>query len=262
MNYTPSLEYVVTGSYKDAYYSKINYFSKNDDDRYGFSEQIFRSHQPRYKAVHQESQYSSNPKYNMPAYAASHSFTPNIFLNPSRPKSRIVVDNSDARKIAEEIFELMMDEKMPEGFSINVLPLAEFRSAHSRFGLWNNGILGFSINGNKKEIFVREMNLDEMMLVLGHEIGHVLTKTLPNKHDEEAKAFAFSIKWAETIKKHNVANLGMSIKDELDMNPARNGLHDVAFSFVSLMLKKGRTAIEVHQDLAKKYISMFNGNYV
>ena len=106
------------------------------------------------------------------------------------------------------------------------------------------------------------MNLDEMMLVIGHEIGHVLTKTLPNKHDEEAKAFAFSIKWAETIKKHNVANLGMSIKDELDMNPARNGLHDVAFSFVSLMLKKGRTAIEVHQDLAKKYISMFNGNYV
>ncbi len=261
MNYTPSLEYVVTGSYKNAYHSKINYFSRNDDDRYGFSGQISRSHQLRYKSK-QESSYSSNPKYNLPAYAASHSFTPDAFLNLSRPKSRIVVDNSEARKIAEEIFELMMNEKMPDDFSINVLPLAEFRLAHSRFGIWNSGILGFSINGNKKEIFVREMNLDEMIIVIGHEIGHVLTKTLPNKHDEEAKAFAFSIKWAETIKNHNVANLGISIKDELDMNTARNGLHDVAFSFVCFMVKKGRKAIEVHRDLTKKYISMFNWNYI
>ena len=99
------------------------------------------------------------------------------------------------------------------------------------------------------------------MLVLGHEIGHVLTETLPNKHDEEAKAFAFSIEWAITIKKNNIANLGLNIKDELDFQPARNGLHDVAFAFVDLMVRKGRKAIELHDDLSRRYLSMFDRIY-
>ena len=99
------------------------------------------------------------------------------------------------------------------------------------------------------------------MLVIGHEIGHVLTETLPNKHDEEAKAFAFSIEWARTIKEHNIANLGLSIKDELDFQPARNGLHDVAFAFVDFMVKKGRKAMQLHDDLVKRYVSMFNALY-
>ena len=96
---------------------------------------------------------------------------------------------------------------------------------------------------------------------IGHEIGHVLTETLPNKHDEEAKAFAFSIEWARTIKEHNIANLGLSIKDELDFNPAKNGLHDVALSFVDSMVKTGRRAMELHDGLVKQYISVFNKVY-
>ena len=106
-----------------------------------------------------------------------------------------------------------------------------------------------------------ENHLDALMVVVGHEIGHVLTKSLPNKHDEEAKAFAFSIEWAKTIKEHNIANLGLSIKDELDFRPARNGLHDVAFAFVDFMLKKGRKAIDLHSDLVRKYVSVFNEFY-
>ena len=82
---------------------------------------------------------------------------------------------------------------------------------------------------------MRENQLDALLLVIGHEIGHVLTETLPNKHDEEAKAFAFSIEWAKTIKKHNIAGLGINIKQDLDFEPARNGLHDVAFSFVDFI---------------------------
>src|SRR3989338_535337 len=139
----------------------------------------------------------------------------------------------------------MMEEKLPENISISILPFDEFKALHSRFSALNTGILGFSVNENNKKIFVRENNLDVLMLVIGHEIGHVLTETLPNKHDEEAKAFAFSIEWAKTIKQHNVANLGSSIKDNFDFQPARNGLHDVAFAFVDLMVKKGRKAMEL-----------------
>ena len=102
----------------------------------------------------------------------------------------------------------MTGQKMPEDISINVLRLSEFKMHHSLFGAWSNGILGFSLNGAKREIFVRENHLDELMIVLGHEIGHVLTPTLSNKHDEEAKAFAFSIEWAKTIKKHMLLTWG------------------------------------------------------
>ena len=63
------------------------------------------------------------------------------------------------------------------------------------------------------------------------------------------------------IKNHNIANLGPSIKDEIEFNPARNGLHDIALEFVNLMSKKGRNAIDLHRDLAKRYISMFNSYF-
>ena len=88
-----------------------------------------------------------------------------------------------------------------------------------------------------------------------------LDRSLPNKHDEEAKAFAFSVEWAKTIKKHNVANLGLNIKEDIDFQPARNGLHDVAFSFVDFMVKKGRNAMQLHDDLSRKYMSIFNMFY-
>ncbi len=67
--------------------------------------------------------------------------------------------------------------------------------------------------------------------------------------------------WANTIRKHDIANLGSSIKEELDFRPARNGLHDVAFEFINFMLKNGRKANELHKNIVKKYISIFNKFY-
>jgi hypothetical protein len=61
------------------------------------------------------------------------------------------------------------------------------------------------------------------------------------------------------MKQHNVANLGLSIKD--DFEPARNGLHDVASQFVEFMLKKGRKASQLHNDLVKQYVSVFNSYF-
>lgn len=167
----------------------------------------------------------------------------------------------EIKNIIKETFELMLKKEFPEDISITILPLDDFKFLHSIFGQWSNGILGFSINGNNKKIFARENNLDMLIIVIGHEIGHMLTETLPNKHDEEAKAFAFTIEWTKTIKEHNLSNLGLSISDELIFKPAKNGLHDIAFEFVNFIVKKGRNPIDLHNDLVKKYISIFNRLY-
>ena len=259
--YSNGLEYIVRGNYSHNSYSQINYFSKNTDDNYGFVNEnpvIFERQYVKNPA--KQIQYKNQIEYPAQQYI-NHSFAPEIFLNPSRQKARFVDDKSGMTSFVNEALELMMNEKLPENISINIVPFEEFKLLHSAFGQWSSGILGFSINGKDKQIFVRENHLDALMLVMGHEIGHVLTETLPNKHDEEAKAFAFSIEWARTIKKHNIANLGLSIKDEIDFQPARNGLHDVAFAFVDLMLRKGRKAMELHSDLAKRYVSIFGKVY-
>ena len=260
MYYSSGLEYIIGNSYTNNPYSAVDYFQRNVVDNYSFKGDDSATFEGQYvRNSIRQTQYKNQQQY--PAYASSHSFAPDIFLNSSRPKARFVDDNNEIKSDVEQIFELMTKEKMQDNTSINILPFDEFKLLHSRFGMWSNGILGFSINGDKKQIFVRENHLDSLLLVIGHEIGHVLTETLPNKHDEEAKAFAFSIEWAKTIKKHNVANLGLSIKDEIDLEPARNGLHDVAFIFVDFMVKKGRKAIELHDDLIKRYISVFDKVY-
>lgn len=256
-----NLEYLVGSSYMTDYKPTIAYFSKHPVDKYEFA----RTPTPKlFYIPNASSDFTSkyNAREEYPTnYFHAHSFSPSIFLSSPRANARFVDDSSEARKLAEEVFELMTNEKLHGNISINVLPMNDFRAAHSQFGSWNNEILGFSINGKKKLIFVREANLDSMLIVIGHEIGHVLTDTLPNKHDEEAKAFAFSIEWAKTIKKHNIGNLGAGIKNYFDFNPAKNGLHDIAFAFVDFMMRKGRKAIELHDDLIKKYISVFGRIY-
>ncbi len=84
------------------------------------------------------------------------------------------------------------------------------------------------------------------MLTIGHEIGHVLTETLPSGENEEAKAYAFSLKWMETIQQHNIAGLQNALVTEV---PAPNGLHDVAFAYVMRLIRQGKTAWQVYRDL-------------
>jgi len=257
MYYSNGLEYIIKNSYFNGSYTIISYFSKNIDDNYSSEGANPIMMEVQYLRKNSSHHYDKSQQKYPTSYVAEHSFTPEIFLNTSRQRARFIDDNNEVKSIAEETFELMMNGKLPNNISINILPFDEFKILHSLFGSWSNGILGFSLNGNDKKIFVRENHLDSLILVIGHEIGHVLTETLPNKHDEEAKAFAFSIEWAKTIKKHNIASLGLSIKDEIDFQPARNGLHDVALSFVNFMVKKGRKAIELHSDLVRKYVSVF-----
>lgn len=258
MDYTGGLEYVINGYNIGSSCPAVSYFSKNTDDNYGFKQEDSMMFVPHY-TLHR-SKYKNQKNYPV-AYPSEHLFTPERFLNPQRPKARFVHANDKVRDIAEETFELMTKEKLPCNISINILPFDEFKVLHSIFEIWSNGILGFSLNGTEKKVFVMENNLDSLMLVIGHEIGHVWTEALPNKHDEEAKAFAFSIEWSRTIKKNNVANLGLSIKENIDFQPARNGLHDVASSFVDFIVRKGKKPIDLHNDLVKRYISVFDRVY-
>lgn len=260
MHYSQSLEHIVGSPYFSNPYPNVAYFSKNIDDNHDFNRESPIIFKIAYGKKIPTAQYKNQQNY-LTTYTTSHSFAPELFLNPSRPKARFVDDNNEVKSIAEETFKLMIKDRLPANISINVLPFDEFKSLHSRFGPWSNGILGFSVSGSNKQIFVMENHMDAIILVIGHEIGHVLTETLPNKHDEEAKAFAFSIGWAKTIKMHNVANLGASIKDGINLKPARNGLHDVAFWFVDIMIRKGKEAIQLHNDLVRKYISIFNAIY-
>jgi hypothetical protein len=96
--------------------------------------------------------------------------------------------------------------------------------------------LGFCINRYPQTsyIFVREDNLDRLFLTIGHEIGHALSPILSDPRDEEAKAFAFSLAWMKTVVEHNIADLSHNITP----NPARNDLHDVAYSFVLEQMQK------------------------
>lgn len=255
--YNPaSLEYIIRNPY-----SNINYLSKSFEDGHVFrqiepiiSERKYKKMPPEFSLYKIQQQYQT-------IYCQNRPFTPQIFLSPIRLKTNFIENFDEIKNIVKETFELMLKTEFPEDISMSILPFNEFKLLHSIFGYWNNGILGFSINGKDKKIFVRENNLDILMIVIGHEIGHVLTETLSNKHDEEAKAFAFTIEWAKTIKEHNIADLGVNVKDELEFKPAKNGLHDVAFSFVNFIIRKGRKAIDLHDDLVKKYISIFNRLY-
>ena len=257
-----SLEYIAASSGTNKSYHSAIYFSRNAMayDKFDIPIPVELSSYNNGKRTTFNGLYNIFYDENAP-YSMGHSFTPEIFLTPSRSGSMLVAKNNNVKyfiSAARQAFELMAGKKIDENISISVLPDDEFRMLHSIFGKWSEGILGFSINGHLKKIFVRENNLDVLMIVIGHEIGHVLTETLPNRHDEEAKAFAFSIEWAKTIKKQDIAGLGMSIKEEFDFKPARNGLHDVAFEFVIHEVRKGRSACELHKGLAGKYISLFN----
>jgi len=179
--------------------------------------------------------------------------TPSSFLNPNRPKTAFVGNASEIKEFVEQAFTLTTGKSFPNDVQISVVEEKELAKIHSRLGgNWNPGIQGFAINRKQfsliSEIFVKKGELDQLMLTIGHELGHVLTKKLNNARDEEAKAFAFSIAWMKTIKQHNIANLSTAIS--LD-KPAKNGVHDIALDFVLDLIMKGKKALDIYDELIR-----------
>ncbi len=178
-------------------------------------------------------------------------FSPEVFLQPGREGS-FVGKAEEVRSFVEEAFEKMFHEEFPRDVKVTVCSEEQFRKLAP-----HPSTIGLSINRRKagliSEIFVLQGSLARVMLTLGHELGHVLTETLDNKHDEEAKAYAFSLAWMRVIQENNIGELGGSFVTE---RPAENGLHNVAFAFVEKMIKAGFGAWEIYLKLIKNFLSV------
>ena len=169
-------------------------------------------------------------------------------------------DFVDDAKLVEvpcrEAFKACTGKELPRNIMIRLCSESELKKFHSQTGgVWSSGIQGFSLNRGLKgvsEVFVKKDFLDRVMLTLGHEIGHVISPTLQDSRDEEAKAFAFSIAWMRAIVENNIAGLTNAINP----NPARNGLHDAGFGFVQDHLNAGTSAFETFTKLAQGLISI------
>lgn len=178
------------------------------------------------------------------------------FLKLYRPQTQFIEAAEEIEGFVKETFEKTTGKSFPQNIIIRILDKEDLQQVHeSNAGQWSDTIQGFSLNGSPyKFVFVKKGDLDKVLLVAGHEIGHVLTPALTNAHDEEAKAFAFEFAWVETIMKHNIANLKENFT--LDMQPAKNGLHDVAASFVKNILRKGKEALELYEEISRKIITL------
>lgn len=184
-------------------------------------------------------------------HPAKEYFTPIMFLKDHRSSSPFIGKSEDVRHYVMAAFEATMGRALPDDILIRIVTKGELREKHEAFGgEWNEGIQGFAINRNgisHSMIFVKENELDQLMLVIGHEIGHCMSRTLPSKHDEEAKAFAFELAWMEALTEHDIAHMKDAI--DLDPRPANNGLHNVAFNFVKRLARQGRKSLKIFRQL-------------
>ncbi|MBI5072706.1 hypothetical protein HZA99_02720 [Candidatus Woesearchaeota archaeon] len=182
--------------------------------------------------------------------------TVDSFLRPYRPATQFIAEAAAVESFVKEAFAKTICEELPSNIIIRVFGKEDMRAMHeAHSGNWSDTIQGFSLNTKPyKQIFVKQAPLDQIMVVMGHEIGHVLTDSLGNIHDEEAKAFAFELAWVQTILKHNIANLKDNLT--LDLAPAKNGLHDVAKAFVAGIVASGKEALEAYRELGKRILSI------
>jgi len=181
----------------------------------------------------------------------THEAITDLFLAPNRPATPLVSEFGAIKEIMEEAYKKLTEQDFPhDAVKVFILSEIAFKNIFTTTGnYWNEGIQGFSLNRygyGTSEIFVRENNLDSVLLTLGHEIGHILSKPLPNLKDEEAKAHAFSIAWMNTIKDNNIAGLSPNII----LNPARNGIHDAGLDIVNHLMSAGISALDAFNTLA------------
>jgi len=193
---------------------------------------------------------SQNSTYQLFRSEKNYHFIPDNFLVPDQ-LGMFVGQAEEVKEFVESAFELMFHQPFPKDIKVSILDSEKFHQLAP-----HTGTVGLSINrrqfGLMSEIFIKNDFLGRVMLTIGHELGHVLTPTLQNKHDEEAKAYAFSLAWIKAIKQNDIAGLRNAIVTE---NPAQNGLHNVAFNFVEKMLKTGKESWDVYLDVIEKKVS-------
>lgn len=180
-------------------------------------------------------------------------FHPEEFLKPGK-EGKFIGKAEEIKEYIVDAFDKIFEAPFPNNIHITICKEKEFRKLAP-----HPGTIGLSVNRGKggliSEIFVLNDSLARVMLTIGHELGHVLTETLPNPHDEEAKAYAFSLVWMKTIKEHDIAGFGDAIVTE---RPAENGLHNVAFGWVERLMKAGEEVWELYVDLVTRVLSVNN----
>lgn len=195
----------------------------------------------------------SQAHYLMPQNAATAAFSADDFLDPHRPPTPFVGKAEELAPYVEEAFETLMGSPLPQDIIVRVGTEEQLAKAYP--GGWDASIQGFALNRvgwGTSEIFVKQNDLDRLLLTVGHELGHVMSQPLSAIHDEEAKAFAFGLAWMKTIKDNDIAGIAHAVNP----NPARNGLHDIAFDFVASLIERGMAAMDVFSKLVQRCITV------
>ena len=178
-------------------------------------------------------------------------FVPENFLKPGK-EGLFVGKAEEVREFVEETFEKIFQRSFPNAIKMSIMNREEFQKIAP-----SSNTIGLSLNRSQQgllsEIFVLNDTLGRVMLTIGHELGHVLTKTLLNPHDEEAKAYAFSLLWMKVIRENNIANLGEAIITE---QPAGNGLHNISFAFVHDLIVQGKKPEEIYELLLAQELTL------
>lgn len=226
-------------------YTSPSYFSRVEYSHANYASSSTQSYSP-------STQYVSN-KADLP----HSSIIVEEFLAKDRPETPVINTLGEIKTVIDEAFKSITSHDFPhDAIRIAILPKDGFKEAFFKTGgAWSEGIMGFSLNRFGKgisEIVVKEEHLDSLLLTIGHEIGHVLSPSLPSIQDEEAKAHAFSLAWMETIRDNNIAGL----KPNILINPAKNGIHDVGFEFVRHLMSAGSSALDVFRTLSKGLASI------
>jgi len=189
--------------------------------------------------------------YHTASFHREYHFEPDFFLKPGR-ETPFVGKAEEIKEFVEQAFEAIFHQSFPNDIRLSVCTPEEFRTLAP-----HPSTIGLSINrstqGLISDIFILNGSLGRVLLTIGHELGHVLTPTLDNPHDEEAKAYAFSYVWMKIIQELNIAGLQNVIVNE---NPAPNGLHDKAFAFIQHLWQQGKTHWEIYCNLLSREESL------
>jgi len=141
---------------------------------------------------------------------------------------------------------IQFDEFWINQILIHILPGCRFEELISSFGR-RDEIKGFVKRYNfKGYVFIREDCLVNVMQVIGHEIGHLMSRRLTDMVNEEAKAYAFKIAWCNIIQNNRIAGLG---KEIMKMPiPSYDIEHYSAFKFVTKRIKEGYSPRNLFED--------------
>ena len=250
---------MMASSYSSHSYSSHSYQSRSSNLEYAVSNSEiaktrdieFNPIQTNYKQKRYLEGYLTNSKLSQ-SY-----FTNSPFLLQSI-ETKFIGDVKDISEHIEKAFRIITGEEFPDDISIHVCSKERLKEFHNEVGgSWSNGISGFAVNrkksGQRSEIFVCQGELANAIATIGHEIGHCISAPLDNARDEEAKAFAFEFAWVKSINDNNIAGLRGCFNLA---NPAKNNVHDAAFSFVHGLVKRGIDAVKLCFGLINKELSV------